>query len=73
MSWKDKIRQCYREVIGTGDLYSEQEAIIEVVEALIKETEQNTAKEIFDMWDKTDWEEWDDYVASQSSNYKGVE
>jgi len=45
MSWKERIRQCYREAIGTGDLYAEQEAIIEVVEALIKETEQRVSQD----------------------------
>ena len=45
MSWKEQIRQCYREAIGTGDLYAEQEAIIEVVEALLKETEQRVSQD----------------------------
>jgi predicted nucleic-acid-binding protein len=54
MSWKEQIRQCYREAICTGDLYAEQEAIIEVVEALIKETEQRIIKE-FEIIHKAGW------------------
>jgi DNA-binding ferritin-like protein (Dps family) len=47
MTWQEKIKKCYREGLQTtGGLYEEQEAIIEVVEALLKETEQRIAKEI---------------------------
>jgi hypothetical protein len=47
MSWKGRIRECYRQGLQTTDgLYEEQEAIIEVVEALL---EQQNAKNIIEI------------------------
>jgi hypothetical protein len=47
MSWKERIRDCYRQGLQTtGGLYEEQEAIIEVVEALL---EEQNAKNIIEI------------------------
>jgi hypothetical protein len=59
-TWKNDIRQCYREAIGTGDLYAEQEAIIEVVEALIKETEQRVCNDILSLQFELPYVNWID-------------
>jgi hypothetical protein len=63
MSWKERLLDQYGYLFNIDGDYT---SVCNFIEALLKETERNTAKEIFEMWDKTDWEEWDDYVASQN-------
>ena len=45
-SWEDKIRSCYKKCVGTGDLYEEMEAIIEVVSDLLAKEREKVADDV---------------------------
>jgi hypothetical protein len=52
--------------ISDGEIYAKISWLDDVKDKVRKETEQRVAREIFDVWDKTNWEEWKAYVASHN-------
>jgi hypothetical protein len=70
MSWKDetteKLNKFLNDKLICIPTVEERGIVTDFIMPLIKETEQRVAREIFDVWDKTNWEEWKAYVASHN-------